>query len=179
VKLTFRHGLTATGLTALAWLMAVTPTHAACGVDPEQVARSEVVFIGLLTAVAPDGLATFQVEEVWRGEAWVTVGEPVDVEASDEGLEVPPGGASIRYLVVAGERDGVIYTNDPTNTCARAPFPWDDSYAAFRPPQAPVDAEPSPAEGAFPVLPLVIGAAVVIAVAAFAAGTSGRLPRRG
>jgi len=156
--------------------VAVTPAHAACGVDPEQVARSDVVFVGVLTAVAADGVATFQVEEVWRGEGWVSADETISVRASDEGLQVPPPGATFRYLVVAGERDGVIYTDD-ANTCAHFSFPWDDSYAAYRPTPAPITEQERFEAVGIPLLPIVIGAAVLIGVAAFTFGISGMRSR--
>ncbi|HET6745649.1 MAG TPA: hypothetical protein VFH90_07335 [Candidatus Limnocylindria bacterium] len=174
-----RIAVTAMPFAMLACFLAAGSVRAACGVTSSAIAQADAVFVGLLTDVDENGTATFQVEEVWRGDM-LESGSTASVEASQSGLEVGPAGTTFRYLVLAGDRAGTLHVgDDPANACSLFAFPWDASYAEFRPANAPVDPEPSADGGALPILPLVIGAAVVIAVAAFAVGSSGRRPRPG
>ena len=160
--LTRRHSWPAAALAAVALLMAATPAHAACAVTAESVAAADVVFVGVLKAVDRSGAATFEIEEVWRGQQFVT-GEMVNIEAANVGLEVPPdpNAQSLTYLVLASERDGVLRTGDAgSDLCARYPFPWDASYASLKPPTG--DPQPAPTEsGGVPWLTIALGTAAI------------------
>ena len=113
-------------------------------------------------------MVTFEVEEVWRGQEFLT-GEVVNVEAANVGIEMPPDpdAQSVRYLVLASERDGVIRTGDGgSDLCARYPFPWDASYASLRPPTADPPRAPTDS-GGVPWLTIALGTgAIAIGLAA-------------
>ena len=138
--------------------------RAACAVTAESVAKADVVFVGTLTGISPDRTATFEVEDAWRGD--LRPGASVLVEAATVGLEMPPDSAGpFRYLVLADQRADGLHVGD---NCAAYPFPWDGSYAAFRPVSAPAEV----ADGIpFPLFALVIGAAVMIGLGAFLVGS--------
>ena len=166
--MTRRHSWPAAALAAVALLMAATPAHAACAVTAESVAAADVVFVGVLRAVDRTGVATFEIEEVWRGQQFIT-GEMVNVEAANVGIEVPPNPdvQSATYLVLASERDGVFRTGDAgSDLCAR--------YAAFRPAQPAAQSQETFSAVGIPWLPVLIGAAVIISIAAFVIGGGGR-----
>ena len=114
-------------------LGAAPPAAASCAVPPsleESLSSAELAFVG--TVVELNNLnrwATFQVEEVWKGEPGTT---RLDVRGG------PPGGAATsvdrtfeldtRYLVFASR--GERHWED--NTCS-ATQPYDQSLAALRP----------------------------------------------
>ena len=159
-------------LSATAAMTLAAPALAACGLTAESVAKAEVLFVGLLTGVSPDGNnATFQVQEIWRGSVLV-VGKGVGIDTTNslQLLERPPPGAPpSSYLVLANVVAGQLHTGD---SCEIFPFPWDASYAAFRPADAPGE---SPTTGAgFPGAVVAVGAALlvlaVVGVVAFRRG---------
>ena len=174
-----RGTLAAVALAAMALLIAAPPAQAACAVTAESVAAADVVFVGVLRAVDGSGVATFEIEEVWRGQQFVT-GEMVNIEAANVGIEVPPdpNAPSQRYLVLASERDGVIRTGDAGgDLCARYPFPWDAGYARLKPPTG--DPPPNPTEsGGLPWLAIALGTAVIAIGLAAILFTPGAMRRR-
>jgi len=156
-----------TGAFAVAVVAATTlaaPTWAACGVTPEAVAQAEVAFVGSLTDVSADGAqATFKIEEVWRGPGLSAGGSSPNVFASPGTFQMPPAGApAFRYLILAHTAGGRLVTGDE---CRLFPFPWDDSYAAFRPVDTPLPSDapgPTGGEGGPPGAVLVAAAALVV-----------------
>ena len=157
------------GLVALAWLGLAQPTLAACSLTAEAVAAAPIAFVGTLTDVSADGAqAIFEVEDVWRGlDLSAGVSSP-EVVASPGRFQMPPAGTpAIRFLVLAHTVDGMLRTGDE---CRLFPFPWDASYAAFRPraapPSATGDAEPAGIPG--PVLMPIVAAAVMVVIGFFA-----------
>ena len=165
-------------LPLVATMTMAAPAVAACGLTHESVAQADVAFVGLLADVSADGTsATFTVEEIWRGSGLV-VGEgiPVDTTNSLQRLELPPSGApASRYLVLANVAAGQLHTGD---SCELFPFPWDASYAAFRPADAPSPTGSDGAtEGGFPSALVAAGAAaallVIVGFVAFRRGSPG------
>jgi hypothetical protein len=165
-------------LSATAAITLAAPAMAACGLTVESVAKAEVVFVGLLTEVGADGNnATFNVEENWRGSELV-VGKAVVIDTTNslQRLELPPPGtpaSASRYLVLANTVGGQLHTGD---SCEVFPFPWDDSYAAFRPTEAPPPGESPTADAGFPGAVVAVGAALlvlaVVGVVAFSRGSA-------
>ena len=167
-------------VTLVAAMALATPALGACGLTAESVAKAEVVFVGTLTGVSPDGNnATFQVEEIWRGSVLV-VGKGVGIDTTNslQRLELPPPDAPpSSYLVLASVVAGQLHTGD---SCEIFPFPWDANYAAFRPADAPAASGGSGASGGsatdagFPVAVVAVGAALlvlaVVGVVAFRRG---------
>jgi hypothetical protein len=161
-------------VTLIAATTLATPALGACGLTAESVAKAEVVFVGQLTEVSPDGnSAIFQVEEIWRGSVLV-VGKGVGIDTTNslQRLELPPPDAPpSSYLVLARVVGGQLHTGD---SCEIFPFPWDASYAAFRPAGAPSPGESTTADGGFPGAVVAVGAALlvlsVVGVVAFARG---------
>ena len=160
---------------ALAAAMAMaTPALAACGLTAESVAKAPVSFVGLLADASADGsTATFEVQEIWRGGGLV-VGKAVVVDTTNslQRLELPPSGVPpSSYLVLATTVGGQLHTGD---SCEIFPFPWDASYAAFRPADAPPPGESSTADVAIPGAVVAAGAALlllaVVGVVAFRRG---------
>jgi hypothetical protein len=151
-------------LTLVAAITMATPALAACGLTPESVARAEVVFVGQLADVSPDGnSATFRVEEIWRGGGLV-MGEAVEIDTTNslQRLELPPPGApASRYLVLANTLGGQLHTGD---SCELFPFPWDASYAALRPADAPPPPGSDSDAGAGPPPAVLLAAAAFIAL---------------
>jgi len=149
-------------LSVVAAMTLATPALAACGLTAESVAKAEVVFVGLLTEVSPDGNnATFNVEENWRGIGLV-MGKAVVIDTTNslQRLELPPSGVPpSSYLVLANTVGGQLHTGD---SCEVFPFPWDASYGAFRPADAPPPGG-SPSTGAgFPGAVVAVGAALLV-----------------
>ena len=163
-------------VTLTAALTVAAPALAACGVTAEAVAKAEVVFVGLLTEVSADGNnATFNVEEIWRGSGLV-VGKAVVIDTTNslQRLELPPPGAPpSSYLVLADTVDGQLHTGD---SCEIFPFPWDASYAAFRPAGAPSTGDSPTAGVDIPGAVVAVGAALlvlaVVGVVAFRRGAA-------
>lgn len=147
---------------ALSGAAASTPARAACAVTAEAVAAAPIVFVGTQTASSGDGSsASLRVENVWRG-AGLVVGEEVEVDAAPGTFALPPPDAPLlQYLMLVEERGGRLRTGD---NCALFAFPWDPSYAAFRPAGAP----PTSAEDAgIPWQVVVaIGASALLVIAA-------------
>jgi hypothetical protein len=114
--------------------------------------------------VGGDGTnATFQVEDIWRGSGLV-VGKTVVIDTTNSLLllELPPPGMPVsasRYVVLANTVDGQLHTGD---SCEIFPFPWDDSYAAFRPADAPPPGESPTADVGFPGTLVAVGAALLL-----------------
>ena len=161
-------------LALLAAMTLATPGMAACGLTAESVGQAEAVFVGLLTDVGADGTnATFEVEEIWRGGGLV-VGKGVGIDTTNslQQLELPPPDAPLSlYLVLANTLDGQLHTGD---SCEIFPFPWDPSYADFRPAGVPPpDASPTSDPGV-PGAVVAAGAALlvlaVVGVVAFRRG---------
>ena len=172
-----RHAAALT-LPLVATMTMAAPALAACGLTSQSVAQADVVFVGLLTEVTADGnSATFTVEEIWRGSGLV-VGEgvPIDTTNSLQRLELPPSGApASRYLVLANVAAGQLHTGD---SCELFPFPWDASYAAFRPADAPPPTGSDAATaGGIPSALVAAGAAaavlVIVGFVAFRRGSPG------
>jgi hypothetical protein len=162
--MTLRETLRRTGALAVSVVTAMTmatPALAACGLTAESVAKAQVAFVGLLTDVSADGTnATFNVEDIWRGDASLVGGAiAIDTTNSLQRLELPPPGTPpSRYLVLAKTVGGQLHTGD---SCELFPFPWDEGYAVFR----PADASPPPApaaEGGLPGPVLLPTAAFVV-----------------
>lgn len=161
----------------LAAMTLATLARAACGLTAQSVGAAQAVFVGLLTDVSADGTnATFEVQEVWRGGGLVAgKGVGIDTTNSLQRLELPPPDAPLPlYLVLANTVDGQLHTGD---SCELFPFPWDPSYADFRPAGVPPpDASPA-SDAAFPVAALALGAALlvlaVVGVVAFRRGPAG------
>ena len=118
----------------------------------------------MLTAATGDGATgTFRVEDVWRS-ADLAAGDTVEVDSSLASFALPPDGTPQRYLVLVAERDGRLRTGD---NCALFAFPWDPSYASFR----PADAPPAAGEDTgvpWQVIGVLGAAAVLVVVAGFA-----------
>ncbi len=165
-----RAGLATAALALAPWLAATT--MAACGVTAESVAKADVVFVGLLTDVSFDGThATFQVQELWRGTGPRVGGViAVDTTNSLQRLELPPAGTPpSRYLVLAQSADGRLHTG---KSCDVFPFPWDESYAGYRPADAPSPApgrESGTASGVPPAVAVVTATALVLVIVGFVA----------
>ena len=150
-----------------------TPTLGACGLTAAAVAKADASFVGQLTGVSGDGTsATFKVEQVWRGSGLV-VDEMVQVDTTGslQSLELPPAGVpASRYLVLAMTVGGQLHTGD---SCEVFPFPWDASYAAFRPADASPPTGSEDDSGGPPVEVLVL-----IGMTVLAAGVSAYAFRR-
>lgn len=158
---TVRHAAALT-LALVATLTMATPAAAACGLTVEAVAEAEVVFVGRLADVSADGnSATFNVEEIWRGSGLVVGGAvAVDTTNSLQQLELPPAGArASRYLVLANTVGGQLHTGD---SCEVFPFPWDASYAAYRPADAPPPAASRSADAGLPGAIVAAAAALLL-----------------
>jgi hypothetical protein len=128
--------LAAAGLAAVAMATATTPALGACaGPSAATLARVDVAFVGTLTAVRLDGsVATFEIEEVWRGDELPAAGPSPEVFSALGMFEMPPAGVpAVRFLVLARHEDGHLRTGDD---CDAYPFPWDPAYAAVRPADA-------------------------------------------
>ncbi len=154
------------GVLALSALAVAAPVvRAACGLTAISVGRADVVFVGQLTGVDGTGVATFEVEDVWEGDGLtLTVGESVEVETPAGLLQMaPPGSGAFRYVVLA-RLFGASLQSGFTD-CSNYPFPWDASYAEFRPVDAPLPPTEGESGGQGPVL-VLIGAGVLVAVIA-------------
>jgi len=145
-------------LPLLGSLMLAMPAQAACGLTAESVARAEVAFVGTLTAVSADGaIGTFEIEDVWRS-AEIGLAGTVEVAASPGTFQLPPANVpAFRYLVLAHSFGGTLSTGD---SCELFPFPWDDSYAVFKP--TVVSTPPAPAEGGGPPGAVLLAAGAVV-----------------
>lgn len=149
----------------VALLAAPIPARAACGVTADAVAEAPVVFVGTLVGATDDGtLGIFQIEDVWRGAdlaADLAAGSEVEVDAAPGTFALALDGPAFQYLLLVEVRGGRLRTGD---NCALFAFPWDPSYAAFRPTDAP------PAAGEETGVPWqvvgVIGAAAVLLIVA-------------
>lgn len=142
-RVTARRGLgrllATTGL--LAALLAIpAPALADCAVPPPlevSLKTADLVFVGTVSGIEADGhSATFEVEEIWRGDVPATVqvagGEnPAQPAEDDRTFEL-----GTKYVVIPSLRDGRLVDSLCSGTT-----PWDDSYAAIR----PVDARPATA----------------------------------
>ena len=153
---------------ALASGAAVTlaaPALAACSLTAEGIAAADVAFVGRLTDVSADGAqAIFEIEDVWRGPGLsIGASSPVVFGHTPGLFQMPPAGApAVRYLVLARTVGGQLRTGEDCRSAF--PFPWDASYAAFRPVDASLapTLEGTPGEGVpGPLLGLMAIAAVI------------------
>ncbi len=144
---------------AVPWLSVAPVARAACGVTVEAVARAEVAFVGTLTEVSADGAqGTFDIEDVWRS-AELLLGDSAVVEATPGMFQMPPAGApAFSYLVLAQSFGGILRTGQ---NCSVFPFPWDASYAAYRPADAPA---PPGGDAGLPIPVLLVAAAAVVLI---------------
>jgi hypothetical protein len=98
----------------------------------------------------------------------------VAVDAAMVGLEMPPPGFDLsRYVVLAGVREGRLHTGDLPSTCDLYPFPWDASYAAFRPIRVVAEPAAQDSSAGLPLLPLLVVAGAGATLAAFLIGWRG------
>jgi hypothetical protein len=161
-------------LSATAAMTLAAPALAACGLTAESVAKAEVVFVGLLAEVSGDGNnATFQVEEVWRGNG-LAVGLEAGLDTTNSiiSLDMPPPGVPPQsYLVLADTVDGQLHTGD---SCEIFAFPWDPSYEEFRPAGVPPPGASPTSDAGVPGAVVALGAALlvvaVVGVVAFRRG---------
>jgi len=143
-------------------LMLATPTLAACALTAKSVAKAEVVFVGLLSGVSPEGpTATFEVEDVWRGTGPI-VGSPIVIDTLNPMELAPPNTPAFRYLVLATTVGGQLRTGDGCDL--GFPFPWDASYVAFRPADAPAPPESTTAGGVPGAVLLAAGVVLLLGV---------------
>jgi hypothetical protein len=139
---------------------------ATCGMNEKQVANADVVFVGTMTAASSTGdRATFVVSEVWSARDLPAVVQ-VSSTAGQWSLAPPDAGAQ-QYVVLADAVDNSLVVRFECDVAqATLAFPWDPSYAAFRPATAHPPTESAEPQGMFPVQFLVIiGAAALIAAA--------------
>jgi len=118
------------------WLLLPSTATADCtlaGPIQQEISQAEVVFVGTVSATDAGGsVATFEVEEVWRG----SLGEAVEVRGSLDGDR--PGEddriwtVGKRYLVLPVQFDGALRDNICTATTE-----WRPELAELRPPGAP------------------------------------------
>jgi hypothetical protein len=170
-------GIAAAALAFAPWLTG--QAFAACGLTPEAVASAEVVFVGTLSSVSADGTsATFLVEEIWKGGGLVA-GEPATIDTTNalQSLSPPPPGAGpSRYLVLASDVGGQLRSG---SSCNLFHYPWDASYAAFRPADAPPasDSETDAGGGIPAAVAGVAAAAALLIVVSFISFRRGSPPR--
>jgi hypothetical protein len=160
----------AIGLAGLCAAIAQPAGAATCGMNEKQVANADVAFVGTMTAASTAGdRATFAVTEVWSARDLPAVVQ-VSSTAGQWSLAPPDAGAQ-QYLVLADAVDNALVVRFECDVArATLAFPWDPSYAAFRPATAHPPTGSDEAQGTFPVqFLLIIGAAALIAaVSAFA-----------
>lgn len=163
--MTFRLAVAGGVLALCALALAAPVVRAACGLTAISVAAADVVFVGQLTGVRDTGVATFEIEDVWeRDGLTLAVGESVEVDTLVGMLEMPPPGSeAFRYVVLASLFGARLQSG--LTDCANFPFPWDASYAAFRPVDAPLPPTQDGSGVQGPVL-VLIGAGALVAVVA-------------
>jgi hypothetical protein len=154
----------AMGLAGL-WAAIALPAGAAtCGMNEKQVANADVVFVGTMTAASAAGdRATFAVTEVWSARDLPAVVQ-ISSTAGQWSLAPPEAGAQ-QYLVLADAVENALVVRFECDVArATLAFPWDPSYAAFRPATAHPPTSGDESQGSFPIQFLVIiGAAALIA----------------
>lgn len=168
--------LAAVAMTLAPWLAG--RAMGACGLTEEAVARAQVVFVGTLSSVSADGTsATFLVEDIWKGSGLVA-GAPatIDTTGALQSLSLPPPGVRLpRYIVLAKTVDGRLHSG---SSCELFHFPWDASYASFRPAAAPSPgSSEGDASGGVPAHVVGVAAAaallIVVSFIAFRRGSPG------
>ena len=158
----------AIGLAGLCAAVALPAGAATCGMNEKQVLNADVAFVGTMTAASATGdRATFAVTEVWSARDLPAV---VQVSSTVGQWSVAPDAGAQQFLVLADAVENTLVVRFECDVVhATLAFPWDPSYAAFRPASAH---PPSLAEsgGGVPVqLLFVIGlAAVLVLVSALA-----------
>jgi len=156
----------AIGLAGLLAAIGLPAGAATCGINERQVASAYVVFVGTMTAASATGdRATFAVSEVWSARDLPAV---VQVSSTQGQWQLAPPDAGVQqYLVLADAVENTLVVRFECDVAhATLAFPWDPSYAAFRPATAHPPTSSEESQGTIPVQFLVIiGAAVVIAAA--------------
>ena len=156
----------AIGLAGLCAAIALPMRAATCGMNEKQVANADVAFVGTMTAASATGdRATFAVTEVWSARDLPAV---VQISSTAGGWAMsPPDAGAQQYLVLADAIENALVVRFECDVAhATLAFPWDPSYAAFRPATAHPPTASEESQGTFPVQFLVIiGAAALIAAA--------------
>lgn len=156
----------AIGLASLCVAIALPARAATCGMNEKLVANASVAFVGTMTAVSATGdRATFAVTEVWSARDLPAV---VQISTTAGGWAMSPPDAGVQsFLVLADAVENTLVVRFECDVAqATLAFPWDPSYAAFRPATAHPPSGGAESQGTFPVQFLVIiGAAALIAAA--------------
>jgi hypothetical protein len=155
----------AIGLAGLCAAIAL-PAHAAtCGMNEKQLANADVAFVGTMTAASAAGdRATFAVTEVWSARDLPAV---VQISSTAGGWQLSPDAGAQSFLVLADAVENALVVRFECDVAhATLAFPWDPSYAAFRPATAHPPGGSEESQGTFPVqFLIIIGAAALIAAA--------------
>jgi hypothetical protein len=156
----------AISLAGLCTAIALPVGAATCGMNERQVANADVVFVGTMTAASAAGdRATFAVTEVWSARDLPAV---VQITSTPGQWQLsPPDAGAQSYLVLADAVENALVVRFECDVAqATLAFPWDPSYAAFRPATAhpPGGGEESQGTGPVQVL-IIVGAAALIALA--------------
>ena len=155
----------AIGLAGLCAAVALPAGAATCGMNEKQVLNADVAFVGTMTAASATGdRATFAVTEVWSARDLPAV---VQVSSTVGQWSVAPDAGAQQFLVLADAVENTLVVRFECDVVhATLAFPWDPSYAAFRPATAHPPTSSEESQGTFPVQFLVIiGAAALIAAA--------------
>lgn len=146
-----------------------TGAEASCAVAPleDSIRVSDVAFVGTVVELANgDRWATVNVEEIWHGPDLAPVVEVRAGQAGDAASSIDRTYSLGRYLFVVTMAQGALHDNACSPTTE-----WTADLEKFRPPDArrpsaPIDTEAEPTTGTSPLSPVVVGAAMVVAVVA-------------
>lgn len=145
------------------------PAAASCAVPPleDWIRSSDVAFVGTIVQLANgDRWATVNVEEIWHGPDLAPVVEVRGGPAGNVASSVDRTYGVGRYLFAVSVAEGVLQDG----ACS-ATTEWTEDLAKLRPadarrPSAPIDSAPEPTSGTSPLAPVVVAAAMVVAVVA-------------
>lgn len=154
------------GLAGLCAAIALPVRAATCGMNENLVANADVAFVGTMTALSATGdRATFAVTEVWSARDLPPVVQ-ISTTAGEWAMSPPDAGVQ-SFLVLADVVENTLVMRFECDVAhATLAFPWDPSYAAFRPGTAHPPGGSAESQGNFPIQFLVIiGAAALIAAA--------------
>ena len=153
----------AIGLAGLCAAFALPARAATCGMNEKQVANADVAFVGTMTAASATGdRATFAVTEVWSARDLPAV---VQITSTPGQWQLAPPDAGVQsYVVLADAVENSLVVRFECDVAkATLAFPWDPSYAAFRPATAHPPTGSDESHGTFPVqFLIIIGAAALI-----------------
>jgi hypothetical protein len=152
-----------------------TGAQASCAVPPldDSIRASDVAFVGTVVELAnQDRWATVNVEEIWHGPDLAPMVEVRAGPAGDVGSSIDRTYSLGRYLFIVTVAEGALQ-----DTACSATTEWTGDLTQFRPPDArrpsaPVDTAPEPTAGSSPLSPVVVAAAMVVAVVALFASVA-------